>query len=314
MSRRYSLFPIQHRNLYDLYKKHCAAFWTVEEIDLANDYRDFSQLLNEDEKHFLCQVLSFFAGSDGIVMENISTRFLSDITIPEAQCFLSFQAAMESIHSEMYSLLLQTYVRETKELHRLLDAVSGIPGVRQKAEWAIRWMTDTTGSVAQRVFAFALVEGVFFSSSFCAIYWLKSRFPGKLQGLTTSNEFIARDEGLHVQFACQLFQILEPRPTPDVMIRMVRSAVDAEAAFVKESLPSKLLGMNSELMMQYVQSVADTILQMCGHDAPLYEASNPFQFMDMLSMQGKTNFFEKRVSEYQRAHQADFTFTTDVDF
>ena len=293
--RRWVLFPIQYPGIYEMYKKHKASFWTAEEIDLAQDARDW-ETLTEGEQHFIKHVLAFFAASDGIVTENLAGNFSCEIQLPEARCFYGFQIAMENIHSETYSLLIEQYIRDPLEKDRIFDAIHTMPAVQEKANWAVQWMNHDT-CFAERIVAFACVEGILFSGSFCAIYWLKKR--GKMPGLTFSNELIARDEGLHTEFACMLYGMLQNKLPEDLVHSIVKGAVDAERKFICEALPCDLIGMNSELMTKYIEFVADRLLQALGH-SKLFKATNPFDWMELISMQGKTNFFEKRVSEYQK--------------
>ena len=291
------LFPIQHRKLWEMYKKHEASFWTTEEIDLGSDRQDWERL-SADEKHFVSHVLAFFAASDGIVVENLAQRFCAEVQLPEARCFYGFQIAMENIHSETYSLLIDTYITEPDERQRLFRAIERVPAVQAKAQWALKWIRNSEASFAQRLVAFAAVEGIFFSGSFCAIFWLKKR--GLMPGLTFSNELISRDEGLHCDFACLLYSMLEAPLDEATLHAMIGEAVEIERAFVCEALPVGLIGMNAALMTQYIEFVADRLLRELGC-APLYHAANPFDWMDLISLQGKTNFFERRVGEYQKA-------------
>ena len=293
---RFVLFPIQHHRLWEMYKKHEASFWTTEEIDLGSDRNDWDSLA-DGERHFVSNVLAFFAASDGIVVENLAQRFCAEVTLPEARCFYGFQIAMENVHSETYSLLIDTYVTDPAERSRLFDALRQVPAVQAKAEWALKWI-GSGAPFAQRLVAFACVEGIFFSGSFCALFWLKKR--GLLPGLTFSNELISRDEGLHCDFACLMYSMLE-RPLPQPTLHaLVREAVDIERSFVCDALPVDLIGMNSRLMVQYIEFVADRLLSELGAE-PLYGSRNPFDWMDLISLQGKTNFFERRVGEYQKA-------------
>lgn len=296
---RYTLFPIRHPALWALYKRHQAAFWTAEEIDLSQDLNDWRQLTS-GERHFLSRVLAFFAASDGIVLENLVERFCTDIQLPEARCFYAFQAAMENVHAETYSLLIQTYVSDPVEKDSLFRAIETIPCVRRKAEWAVRWISSTARFV-ERLVAFATVEGIFFSGSFCAVFWLKKR--GLMPGLTFSNELIARDEGLHCEHACLLYAMLpaHERLTGEQVRALVSSAVDCEKEFVCEALSVDLLGMNANLMSAYIEYVADRLLLSLGHDR-VYGTNNPFEWMELISLQGKTNFFERRVGEYKKAN------------
>ena len=295
-SSRFVLFPIEHHDLWVMYKKAVASFWTVEEIDLAQDKKDWD-IMTKDEQYFIKHVLAFFAASDGIVLENITERFINDVKLAEARCFYGFQVAIENIHSETYSLLLDTYITDSKEKDNMFNAMSTIPCIKKKAEWAIKWITSSE-SFAERLVAFAAVEGIFFSGSFCSIYWLKKR--GKMHGLTFSNELISRDEGLHRDFACILYGKLINRLPEETIHSIISEAVVIEKEFVCDAIPVALIGMNAELMSQYIEFVADHLLDSLGY-SKIYNASNPFEWMEMISLQGKTNFFEKRVGEYQKA-------------
>ena len=281
-----------------MYKKAEASFWTAEEVDLSKDLRDWSNRLNDDEQYFVSHVLAFFAASDGIVNENLVERFSGEVQIPEARCFYGFQIMMENIHSEMYSLLIDTYIKEPKQRTHLFDAINTIPCIRKKADWALRWISDKQSTFAQRLVAFAAVEGIFFSGSFASIFWLKKR--GLMPGLTFSNELISRDEGMHTDFACLLFQHLNNRPSQQAVQDIITEAVVIEQEFLTDALPCALLGMNSTLMKQYIEFVADRLLLALGN-SKYYRASNPFDFMENISLAGKTNFFEKRVGDYQKA-------------
>jgi ribonucleoside-diphosphate reductase subunit M2 len=313
---RFVLFPIRYPETYLFYKRHVASFWTVDEVDLSNDLADWHRL-TPNERHFISSVLAFFAASDGIVAENLTERFSSDVQIPEARAFYGFQTAMENVHSEMYSLLIDTYVADPKTKLGLFEAIDRVESVRLKAEWAMRYMRDD-GDFAERLVAFAAVEGIFFSGSFCAIFWLKKR--GLMPGLTFSNELISRDEGLHRDFACHLHSLLE-RPLPEERVHaIVGDAVRIEKQFVAESLPVSLIGINCASMTEYVEFVADHLLLTLGV-RKLYQTSNPFPWMELISLEGKTNFFEKRVGDYQKAGvmaaaggDAFHEFTTDADF
>ena len=296
-SNRFVLFPIKYTKVWQMYKKAEASFWTVGEVDLSKDLFDWEQRLDKDGRYFISHVLAFFAASDGIVNENLVERFASEVQIPEARCFYGFQIMMENIHSEMYSLLIDTYVKDTGQKTHLFEAIDTIPCIREKANWALRWITSNK-SFAERLIAFAAVEGIFFSGSFAAIFWLKQR--GLMPGLTFSNELISRDEGLHCDFACLLFGLLKNRPSNQRLTDMICEAVDIEKEFLTDALPVGLIGMNAALMCQYIEFVADRLLVQLGCDKH-YDAHNPFDFMDLISLQGKTNFFEKRVSDYQRA-------------
>eukprot|EP00747_Dinoflagellata_sp_TGD_P139433 gnl/TRDRNA2_/TRDRNA2_175892_c0_seq37.p1 gnl/TRDRNA2_/TRDRNA2_175892_c0~~gnl/TRDRNA2_/TRDRNA2_175892_c0_seq37.p1 ORF type:complete len:350 (-),score=99.08 gnl/TRDRNA2_/TRDRNA2_175892_c0_seq37:157-1206(-) len=316
--QRWVMFPIQYPQVWEMYKKHEASFWTAEEVDLSQDNKDW-EALSEKEQHFIKHVLAFFAASDGIVLENLGGAFSVEIQIPEARAFYGFQIAMENIHSETYSLLIEQYVRDPAERESIFDAIHTMPAVKEKAEWAIQWMNQEN-CFAERIVAFACVEGVLFSGSFCAIYWLKKR--GLMPGLTFSNELISRDEGLHAEFACLIYSMLQQKLPEDVVHDLVRGAVEVERKFICDALPCDLIGMNSELMTRYIEFVADRLLTALGH-SKLFNVSNPFDWMELISLQGKTNFFEKRVGEYQKAGvmtpaagQDDNTkgFALDVDF
>ncbi|KAK1259719.1 hypothetical protein QJS04_geneDACA015466 [Acorus gramineus] len=294
---RFSMFPIRYPQIWEMYKKAEASFWTAEEVDLSQDHLHWSQTLTPDERHFISHVLAFFASSDGIVLENLALRFMSDVQVAEARAFYGFQIAIENIHSEMYSLLLEAYVMDPVEKDCLFRAVETVPCVRRKAEWALRWI-DGSESFAERLVAFACVEGIFFSGSFCAIFWLKKR--GLMPGLTFSNELISRDEGLHCDFACLLYSLLNQRLSEERVKGIVAEAVDIEREFVCDALPVALVGMNGDLMCQYIEFVADRLIDALGC-SKLYNVQNPFDWMELISLQGKTNFFEKRVGEYQKA-------------
>ncbi|KAK0549944.1 Ribonucleotide-diphosphate reductase (RNR), small subunit [Tilletia horrida] len=296
--RRFVLFPIRYHEIWQMYKKAEASFWTAEEIDLSKDMHDWDNRLNDNERHFISHVLAFFAASDGIVNENLVERFSSEVQAAEARCFYGFQIMMENIHSETYSLLIDTYIRDSAQREYLFDAIETIPVVKQKAEWAIRWISDTQSTFAERLIAFAAVEGIFFSGSFASIFWLKKR--GLMPGLTFSNELISRDEGLHTDFACLLFGHLKKRPHPETVLRIISEAVTIEQAFLTDALPVSLIGMNARLMTQYIEFVADRLLVSLGNEKH-YNATNPFDFMENISLQGKTNFFEKKVAEYAKA-------------
>lgn len=294
---RFVLFPIQHDEVWKMYKTHMASFWTAEEIDLAADLVDWNDKLNDDERHFIKHVLAFFAASDGIVNENLVLNFMREVQIPEARCFYGFQVAIENIHAETYSLLIDTYIKDAAEKSKLFNAMETVPCVKKKAEWALRWI-DNAPSFAHRLVAFAAVEGIFFSGSFCAIYWLKKR--GLMPGLTFSNELISRDEGLHCDFACLLYSMLQNKLDPQVIQDIIVEAVEYEVEFVSDAIPVALIGMNAEMMSEYLKYVADRLLLSLGNEK-YYNASNPFPWMEMISLQGKTNFFEKRVGDYQKS-------------
>jgi ribonucleoside-diphosphate reductase subunit M2 len=314
---RWVMFPIKYPQVWEMYKKHEASFWTAEEIDLSQDLKDWDKL-NESERHFIKHILAFFAASDGIVLENLGTNFSTEVQISEARAFYGFQIAMENIHSETYSLLIEQYVRDDAERDMVFNAIQTMPAVRSKAEWAVQWMNDEN-SFAERLVAFAAVEGILFSGAFCSIYWLKKR--SMMPGLTFSNELISRDEGLHADFACLLYSMLEHKLPDDVVHDIIRGAVESEKAFICEALSCDLIGMNSELMTTYIKFVADRLLVALGHPK-IYNVQNPFDWMELISLQGKTNFFEKRVGEYQKAgvmasvggQENSDAFSLDVDF
>ena len=294
---RFVLFPIQHDDIWQFYKKAEASFWTAEEIDLHPDLKDWDDKLNDDERHFIKHVLAFFAASDGIVNENLAENFLHEVQYTEAKFFYGFQIAIENIHSETYSLLIDTYIKDTKEKDYLFNAIETLDCVKKKADWALRWIDN--GSFAERLIAFAAVEGIFFSGSFCSIFWLKKR--GLMPGLSFSNELISRDEGMHCDFACLLYTKHLKHQLPKERVKqIILNAVEIEKEFVTDALPVKLIGMNADLMSQYIEFVADRLLLELDCDK-VFNSKNPFDFMEMISLQGKTNFFEKRVAEYQKA-------------
>jgi ribonucleoside-diphosphate reductase beta chain len=310
---RFVLFPIKHNEIWQFYKQSEASFWTAEEIDLSADLVDWNEKLNNDERHFIKHVLAFFAASDGIVNENLAVNFMNEVQYPEARCFYGFQIMMENIHSETYSLLIDTYIKDTAEKSKLFHAIETVPAVKRKAEWALRWIEK--GSFQERLVAFAAVEGIFFSGSFCSIFWLKKR--GLMPGLSFSNELISRDEGLHCDFACLLYKDLLNK-LPEARVKeIISSAVEIEKEFVTDALPVSLIGMNAGMMQQYIEFVADRLLVALGCSKH-FNASNPFDFMEMQSLQGKTNFFEKKVAEYQKAgvmgNQKDNAIRFDEDF
>jgi ribonucleoside-diphosphate reductase beta chain len=312
--KRYVIFPIKHEPFWEMYKKAQANFWTAEELDLTKDLKDYNNLSN-DEKHFLNSVLAFFAASDGIVNENLVERFCNEVQILEAKFFYGFQIAIENIHSETYSLLIDTYIKDLTLKNKLLNAVETIPSVHKKAEWALKWISDKS-DFSKRVIAFACVEGIFFSGAFCSIFWLKKR--GLMPGLCHSNELISRDEGLHTEFAVLMHHSLKNKCPDKDILEIVREAVTIEKEFITESLPCKLIGMNNDLMIEYIEYIADRLLLMLGLDK-IYNAKNPFDWMEAISIQGKTNFFEKRVGEYSNvanpnANSEDNKFEIDEDF
>lgn len=294
---RFVIFPIQHNDLWEWYKKQEACIWTAEEIDLSEDLNDWNNKLNDDERYFVKHILAFFAASDGIVNENLAENFVNEVQYSEAKFFYGFQIMMENIHSETYSLLIDTYVKDEKEKNILFQAIENFPAIKKKADWALKWIDSP--SFAERLIAFAAVEGIFFSGSFCSIFWLKKR--GLMPGLTFSNELISRDEGMHCDFAVHLHKNHIVNKVPKERItEIIVDALNIEREFITESLPASLIGMNAKLMTQYLEFVTDRLLVELECDR-VYNSSNPFDFMDMISLQGKTNFFEKRVSEYQKA-------------
>jgi len=311
---RFVLFPIQHHEIWEMYKKAEASFWTAEEIDLASDLTDWTRL-NRSEKHFISHILAFFAASDGIVNENLAANFATEVQIPEARCFYGFQIAVENIHSETYSLLIDTYIKDTDQKQYLLRAIDTVPCVQKKAEWALKWCERENASFAERCVAFSAVEGIFFSGSFCAIFWLKKR--GLMPGLSFSNELISRDEGLHCDFACLLYSKLVHKLPHERVVEIITDAVEIEKEFISDALPVELIGMNSSLMKQYIEFCADRLLvalDMVKH----YNTVNPFEWMELISLQGKTNFFEKRVGEYAKSgvgvDSSQQIFDLDADF
>lgn len=311
---RFVLFPIEHADIWKLYKQSEANFWTAEEIDLSQDLTDWQERLNDDERHFIKHVLAFFAASDGIVNENLAENFVKEVQYTEAKFFYGFQIMMENIHSETYSLLIDTYIKDAKEKDYLFNAIETVPCVKQKAEWALRWISG--GSFAERLIAFAAVEGIFFSGSFCSIFWLKKR--GLMPGLSFSNELISRDEGMHCDFACLLYNDhIINKLSPETVQKIITDAVTIEKEFVSDALPVNLIGMNADLMCQYIEFVADRLL-VALQQPKVYNAENPFPWMDMISLQGKTNFFEKRVGDYQKAgvmtEREKQVFTLEEDF
>lgn len=311
---RFVLLPIKYPAIWEMYKKSEASFWTAEEIDLSDDQKHWDNL-NSGERHFISHILAFFSASDGIVNENLAVNFMSEVQLPEARCFYGFQIMMENIHAETYALLIDTYIKDPEEKDHLFHAIDTVPAVKRKAEWALRWIEN--GTFPERLVAFAAVEGIFFSGSFCSIFWLKKR--GLMPGLTFSNELISRDEGMHCEFACLLYSMLEHKLTQDQVHGIIRDAVEIEKEFVTDALPVNLIGMNAKLMQQYIEFVADRWVVELGY-SKIYNASNPFDFMEMISLQGKTNFFEKRVGDYQKSGVLTATedkaqaFSLDEDF
>lgn len=313
-ANRYVLFPLQDDEIWKMYKKQVDCFWRAEEIDLSKDLAHWNGELTNDERHFISMILAFFAASDGIVLENLAVRFMSDVQLAEARAFYGFQIAMENIHSEVYSVLIDTYVSDAAERNRLFNAVETFPCIKKKAEWAVRWIHDKRSSFLTRLLGFACVEGIFFSGAFCAIYWIKKR--GLLPGLTFSNELISRDEALHTEFAVMMYKKSpkQKRLPRAKVFEIIKEAVAIEQEFICEALPCRLIGMNSKLMNQYIEFVADRLVVQLGYDK-IYGSANPFDFMEMISIEGKTNFFEKRVGEYaladKRVDEATFVFGED---
>lgn len=310
---RFVLFPIKHEDIWQMYKTAEATFWTAEEIDLAQDLVDWREKLNDDEKHFVKHILAFFAASDGIVNENLGVNFLSEVQYAEARCFYGFQIMIENIHSEVYSLLIDTYITDSAEKDYLFNAVETVPAVKKKAEWAIRWIKSP--EFTERLIAFAAVEGIFFSGSFCSIFWLKKR--GLMPGLSFSNELISRDEGMHTDFACLLYRNhIQNKLSRERVMEILGSALEIEKEFISEALPVRLIGMNADLMKEYLEFVTDRLLVTLGYEKE-YGTKNPFDFMENIALEGKTNFFEKRVGEYQKAgvlNKSNESFSMDADF
>jgi ribonucleoside-diphosphate reductase subunit M2 len=308
---RFVMFPIAHQDIWKMYKKQVDCFWRAEEIDLSKDLTHWDGL-NEDEKIFISMILAFFAASDGIVLENLAQRFMSDVQVSEARAFYGFQIAMENIHSETYSLLIETYIKDKEEKHKLFNAIANYPCIKKKSDWAQKWIHDNRSSFATRLVAFACVEGIFFSGAFCSIFWLKKR--GLMPGLTFSNELISRDEALHCEFAVLLYSKLLKKMDKSRIHEIIKEAVEIETEFICEALPCKLIGMNSQMMTQYIQFVADRLCVQLGYKK-IYNIVNPFDWMELISLEGKTNFFEKRVGDYALANKTQskeaFDFTDD---
>jgi ribonucleotide reductase beta subunit family protein with ferritin-like domain len=308
---RFVMFPIQHQDVWEMYKKQVDCFWRAEEIDLSKDYKDW-ETLNADEKYFISMILAFFAGSDGIVTENLASRFMNEIQLSEARAFYGFQIAMENIHSHTYSLLIDTYMKDTAEKDKLFHAIDHFDCIKKKADWSQKWIHDNRSSFATRLVAFACVEGIFFSGAFCSIFWLKKR--GLMPGLTFSNELISRDEALHCEFAVLLFHKLQKKTDKARVYEIIREAVEIETEFICKALPCNLIGMNADLMTQYIKFVADRLVVQLGFKK-IYNATNSFDFMEMISLEGKTNFFERKISEYSLANKKkDETFEINEDF
>ena len=299
--KRFVLFPVMYHNIYELYKKAESAFWTANEIDLSKDMNDWEKL-NDDERNFIKNVIGFFAGSDGIIMENLAARFMNEIQIPEARAFYSYQIFNESVHSETYSLLIDTYIKDNTEKERIFNSIENIPSVAKKAAWAYKWIQNKDVSFATRLVAFAIVEGIFFSGSFCAIYWIKKR--GLLPGLTFSNELISKDEAMHCELAIMLYGMIKNKLDQSIIEDIFNEAVSIEKEFITESIPCAMIGMNADLMKQYIEFVSDRLLVQLGYEK-IWKAENPFDFMEMISLRAKSNFFEMRVGEYSKAKIAE---------
>ena len=308
---RFVMFPIKYEDIWQMYKKQVDCFWRAEEIDLTKDLVNW-QSLNSDEQFFISMILAFFAASDGIVLENLATRFMNDVQVSEARAFYGFQIAMENIHSQTYSLLIETYIKDKEEKHKLFNAIENFPCIKKKSDWAQKWIRDNRSSFATRLVAFACVEGIFFSGAFCSIYWLKKR--GLMPGLTFSNELISRDEALHCEFAVLLYNKLLKKIDKSRIHEIIKEAVEIETEFICEALPCRLIGMNSDMMTQYIQFVADRLSVQLGYKK-IYNVSNPFEFMELISLEGKTNFFERKVSEYSLSNKnTDCAFEISEDF
>lgn len=313
---RFVLFPIQYDNIWKMYKTAVSTFWVPNEVDLTKDLDDWNNVLNDNEKHFIKNVLAFFSSSDSIVNENLAARFLNEVQVPEAKAFYGFQIAIEVIHQEMYSLMIDTYVKDTQEKQKLFDSIFTVPTIKRKAEWALRWISDKEASFPTRLIAFAIVEGIFFSSAFASIYWLKER--GLMPGLCLSNEFISRDEGLHCEFAILLYTHIKNKLSQETVHAIVKEATEIECEFVRDSLKVRLIGMNQDLMCDYVRFCADRLVQQLGYEK-IYDTKNPFPFMERIGLSNKTNFFEHYVSDYSKANvgkeaASQFVFTTEEEF
>ena len=308
---RFVMFPIKYDDIWAMYKKQIDCFWRAEEIDLSKDLNHWDTL-NADEQQFISMILAFFAASDGIVLENLAQRFMSDVQVSEARAFYGFQIAMENIHSETYSLLIETYIKDKEQKHKLFNAIDNFPCIKKKSDWAQKWIHDNRSSFATRLVAFACIEGIFFSGAFCSIFWLKKR--GLMPGLTFSNELISRDEALHCEFAILLYSKLEKKVSKAKIHEIIKECVEIEIEFICEALPCRLIGMNSDMMGQYIQFVADRLCVQLGYPK-IYNATNPFSFMELISVEGKTNFFERKVGDYALANVTktddDFEFTAD---
>jgi len=296
---RFVMFPIKYQDIWEMYKKQIDCFWRAEEIDLTKDLSHW-ETLNHDERFFISMILAFFAASDGIVLENLASRFMNDVQVSEARAFYGFQIAMENIHSHTYSLLIDSYIKDKEQKDKLFNAIQHFPCIKKKSDWAQKWIHDNRSSFATRLIAFACVEGIFFSGAFCSVFWLKKR--GLMPGLTFSNELISRDEALHCEFAILLYSKLQKKTEKNRVYEIIKEAVDIEIEFICEALPCKLIGMNSDLMTQYIKFVADRLVVQLGYKK-IYNVSNPFQWMELISLEGKTNFFERKVSEYSLANK-----------
>jgi ribonucleotide reductase beta subunit family protein with ferritin-like domain len=309
---RFVMFPIKHEDIWQMYKTQMECFWRAEEIDLSKDLTNWESL-NSNERYFISMILAFFAASDGIVLENLASRFMNEIQISEARAFYGFQIAMENVHSETYSLLIETYIKDKVEKDRLFNAIEHFPCIKKKSDWAQKWIRDNRSSFATRLVAFACVEGIFFSGAFCSIYWLKKR--GLMPGLTFSNELISRDEALHCEFAILLYKKLNKKISKARINEIIKEAVEIETEFICQALPCRLIGMNSDLMTQYIQFVADRLSVQLGYDK-IYNVTNPFEFMELISLEGKTNFFERRLGDYSLANKSntDIAFEFSEDF
>lgn len=309
---RYCMFPILDENIWSMYKKMLSCFWTIDEVDFTGDVTDFEEKLSDNDRHFVKMILAFFASSDGIVNENLCFRFSNEVQLSEARAVYSVQNFIETIHSESYSTLIQTYIKDKDDRNKLFNAIKEYPCIKKKCDWGLRWIEDKESTFGMRLVAFAIMEGLFFSGAFCSIYWLKKR--GLMKGLTFSNELISRDEGLHTEFAVYLYNTYCEKISQDKIHELFKEAVDIENEFINESLPCRLIGMNEGMMKEYIQFVADRLISQLGYEK-LYNTKNPFDFMELISMDGKTNFFEKRVSEYSLADGGDrekaFQFTDD---
>jgi len=297
-NKRFVLFPIVHHDMYELYKRAESSFWTVNEIDLSKDINDWNEKLNNDEKHFIKNIIGFFAGSDGIIMENLACRFMNEIQIPEARAFYSYQIFNESVHSETYSLLIDTYIKDNEEKELIFNSIENIPSIAKKAKWAYKWIQNNSVSFSVRLIAFAIVEGIFFSGSFCAIYWIKKR--GLLSGLTFSNELISKDEGMHCEFAILLYSKIKKRVDESIVHKIFKEAVNIEKEFIIDSIKCNMIGMNSDLMSKYIEFVSDRLLVQLGYNK-IWNVENPFDFMELISLRPKSNFFEVRVGEYAKS-------------